>query len=248
MVPTEALRCELAALGFGGLRVIARGIDTRRFDPARRSKALRASWGAGPEDPVLLHVGRLAAEKNLGVLAAAYEEARRRTPRAKLVLVGDGPQRRDFQARFPHAIFAGTRAGEDLAAHFASADLFVFPSLTETYGNVTIEAMASGLAVVAFDYAAAHELMRPGESGLLAACDDARSFVSLVATLAEDGHRMRELGARARAEAAMRGWDSVVQQLESVLYAAAAAAETGPTTSTRRPDRFVPRLGGARAR
>ncbi len=223
MVPTEAARSELAALGFQRLRVIARGVDTRLFDPARRDEALRASWGAAPGDPVLLHIGRLAAEKNLPTLAAAYEEARRRTPRARLVLVGDGPARRQLQARFPDAVFAGPRTGEDLAAHFASGDVFLFPSLTETYGNVTLEAMASGLAVVAFDYAAAAELIRRGVSGLLAGYGDAESFVSQAAALAADPARVRRLGGRARIESTGRGWELVVQQLETVLLAVADA-------------------------
>ena len=167
MVPTEAMRNDLAALGFRGLRVIARGVDTQLFDPARRDEKLRASWGAAPGDPVLIHVGRIAAEKNLPCLAAAYEAARERTPRAKLVLVGDGPERRALQARFPDAVFAGQRKGEDLAAHYASGDIFLFPSLTETYGNVTLEAMASGLAVVAFNYAAAADVIKHGASGML---------------------------------------------------------------------------------
>jgi glycosyltransferase involved in cell wall biosynthesis len=223
LVPTEAMRAQLAAHGFRGLRVIARGVDTRLFDPARRDERLRASWGAAPGDPVLLHVGRIAAEKNLPALVAAYADARSRAPRARLVLVGDGPARRELQARFPEAVFAGTRTGEDLAAHFASGDVFLFPSLTETYGNVTLEAMASGLAVVAFDYAAAAELIRDGVSGALAACGDAGSFVQRAAALAADPARARRLGERARAAAAERGWERVVHQLEAALAAAADA-------------------------
>jgi glycosyltransferase involved in cell wall biosynthesis len=221
MVPTEALRADLAGLGFHGLRVIARGIDTALFDPARRDPALRERWGARPDDPVLLYVGRIAAEKNLEVLAAAYEESRRRTPGARLVVVGDGPERAALEGRFPEAVFAGTRTGDDLARHYASADIFVFPSLTETYGNVTLEAMASGLAVAAFDHAAAGELIRHGVNGLLAVCGDAGSLVSEVAALACDTERTRRLGREARIEAGTRGWDRVVQQLESVLFAAA---------------------------
>src|SRR5262245_52180320 len=162
IVPTAAMRGELAALGFQRLRVIARGIDTQLFSPARRDAGLRASWGAGPDESVLLYVGRLAAEKNLSTVVAAYEKA----AGTKLVLVGDGPERRDLQARLPNAVFAGIRTGVDLAAHYASGDLFLFPSLTETYGNVTLEAMASGLAVVAFDYAAAGELIESGVKGV----------------------------------------------------------------------------------
>jgi glycosyltransferase involved in cell wall biosynthesis len=225
LVPTEAMRAELAARGFQRLRVIARGVDTDLFNPARRDPALRAKWGAGPDDLVLLYVGRLAAEKNLAVLAAAYEEvkqeARRRHPRTLLVVVGDGPERTQLQARFPEAVFAGKRHGEDLAAHYASGDVFLFPSLTETFGNVTLEAMASGLAVVAFDYAAAAEVLQHDVSGLLAPFGDGAAFAWHAATLAADPSRVRRLGACARAEAAGRGWPQVVRELEAVLAAAA---------------------------
>ena len=227
LVPTEAMRTELAGHRFRGLRVIARGVDTRLFDPARRNNTLRASWGAGPADPVLIHVGRLAAEKNLACLAAAYEAARKRSPRAKLVLVGDGPERRALQQRFPEAIFAGVRKGEDLAMHFASGDLFLFPSLTETYGNVTLEAMASGLAIVAFNYAAAAEVIRHGASGLLAPYGDTDSFARLTAGLAAAPARATQFGVQARYEATGRGWTKVVEQLEATLLIAADAGISG---------------------
>jgi glycosyltransferase involved in cell wall biosynthesis len=223
LVPTAALRAELAALGFQRLRVIARGVDTALFSPERRDEALRAQWGVRPEDPVLLYVGRIAAEKNLATLIAAYEEARRQAPRAKLVLVGEGPLRRDLEARFPDAVFAGRRSGEDLARHYACGDVFLFPSLTETYGNVTLEAMASGLAVVAFDYAAAAEMIEHGSSGILVPLGDQRSFVAQAAALAADPPRAAQLAARARPVAAGRSWDAVVKELEAVLVAAADA-------------------------
>jgi glycosyltransferase involved in cell wall biosynthesis len=223
MVPTETLRVQLAALGFRGLRVVSRGVDTGLFNPSRRSEALRASWGAGPADPVLLHVGRLAPEKNLAALVAAFEEARRRVPRARLVLVGDGPALREIQARCPDAIFAGVQRGEYLATYYASGDLFLFPSLTETYGNVTVEALASGLAVVAYDYAAAAAHIRHGHNGLLARFDDMATFVALAAALAGDRTQIHALGAQARQNALAHDWGQVVQQLEMVLETAAGA-------------------------
>ena len=234
LVPTEALRSELARLGFVRLSVVARGVDTRRFDPARRDAALRAQWGAGPDDPVLLHVGRIAAEKNLCTLVAAYEETRRRAPRARLVLVGEGPMRAELQARCPRAVFAGRRLGEDLARHFASADIFLFPSLTETYGNVTLEAMASGLAVVAFGYAAASEVLEHGASGVVVAYGDDASFVSQAAALAIDRARAAGLGAQARLSAVGRAWGQVVRDLEAVLVAAAQAGAAMPLASGNR--------------
>lgn len=224
LVPTDAMRGELAAQGFRALKVVARGVDTALFDPGRRSEALRASWGAGPDDPVLLHVGRLASEKSPETLVAAYEAIRRRVPRARLVLVGDGPARRELEARCPDARFAGVRHGADLAAHYASGDIFLFPSRTETYGNVTVEAMASGLAVVAYNYAAAAAHLRDGSTGALVPFGDAGAFVDRACRLATDLSLARAIGARARRDAADLGWERVVRQLEVVLEIAAELA------------------------
>ncbi len=132
------------------------------FDPARRDERLRRQWGATADTPVAIYVGRLAPEKNLPALLAAFDAIRRRVPAARLVVVGDGPAAKSLRAQCPDVHFAGIRTGEELAAHYASADVFLFPSLTETFGNVTLEAMASGLAVVAYDYAAAAQHIRHG--------------------------------------------------------------------------------------
>ena len=155
MVPTDALRVSLADAGFQKLKVVSRGVDTLAYDPAHRSDELRANWGVAPDDLVVVCVGRLAHEKNLDLMLKAFEAIQARDPRARLVLVGDGPMRQELQARCPNVIFAGQLRGKPLAEHYASADLFLMPSLTETFGNVTTEAMASGLPVVAFNYAAA---------------------------------------------------------------------------------------------
>ncbi|MBI1397918.1 MAG: glycosyltransferase [Betaproteobacteria bacterium] len=220
LVPTEAMRASLAAVGFRNVRVVSRGVDTTLFSPDRRSAALRESWGVRPDDPVALYVGRLAPEKNLPLLVAAFDAMRAREPRAKLVVVGDGPAREDLRAHFPDAVHAGLRSGTDLATHFASGDIFLFPSLTETFGNVTTEAMASGLAIVAYDYAAAAEIMTNGQDGLLAPVDHADTFVRLASDLVTRQDRIRALGERARATARKRDWDSVVGELESVLLSA----------------------------
>jgi glycosyltransferase involved in cell wall biosynthesis len=230
MVPTAAMRDELTEMRFRNLRVVARGVDTRLFDPARRSEALRESWGAAPADPVVIYVGRLAPEKNLPALVAAFEAMRARAPLARFVLVGDGPDSAAFAARYPAFIYAGMRTGEDLATHYASADIFLFPSLTETYGNVTAEAMASGLAVVAYDYAAAAEHLRHGHSGLLADYDDLGAFTRCAVELVCDPERIKRYGSRARTTALGLDWGRVVQQLEGVLLEVVevAAAEREP--------------------
>lgn len=219
MVPTEALRQSLDQAGFKNLSVVSRGVDTQQFSPLRRSQALREQWGVSADDLVCLYVGRIAPEKNLTTLSAAFDAIARRDARAKLVVVGSGPQMAELQARHPNAIFAGQRKGEDLAAHYASADLFLFPSLTETFGNVTTEAMASGLAVLAFDYAAAAQLIRKGENGLLVPIDDAAGFVQAAVAAAADLAVCRALGVQAFETARALDWSSIIARFEGVLEA-----------------------------
>jgi glycosyltransferase involved in cell wall biosynthesis len=223
MVPTEALRRELAQRGFDNLGVLPRGIDTALFHPERRSEALRRRWGAGGDTLVALYVGRLAPEKNLAAVVTAFEAMQAVNPDARLVWVGDGPARKALERRCPYAVFAGTRSGEDLAAHYASGDAFLFPSMTETFGNVTPEAMASGLAVVAFDHAAAAQLIRDGDNGLLAPLDDGPAFVRQAERLAADALARQRLGVHARASMSDLGWERIVVQLEGVLGAAIAS-------------------------
>lgn len=217
MVPTESLQRQLRTAGFRNVQVVARGVDTTLFNPARRSEPLRREWGARPDSRVAMHVGRLASEKNLGVLVAAYDALRALDPKLVFVFVGDGPARGELQVRCPAAVFAGMRKGVDLATHYASGDIFVFPSTTETFGNVTAEAMASGLAVVAYDYAAANALIDHGSSGMLAPLDDERAFLRLATELVRDPLEVGRIGAAARRVAESHSWDRVVTQLEAVF-------------------------------
>lgn len=232
MVPTETLRRELAAAGFEHLRVVARGVDTRQFHPRHRSAALRARWGVVADARVVICVGRLAPEKNLGLLVEAFQAMRRLDPGLKLVLVGDGPAREALRAACPEAIFAGLRDGEDLAAHYASADVFAFPSLTETFGNVVPEALASGLAVLAFDCAAAGQLIVDGANGLLAPPDRPGCFIAAAQRLALDPALGRRLARAGCATAARLGWAQVVGRVEGEYLAALAA---GPRTRVAGP-------------
>jgi glycosyltransferase involved in cell wall biosynthesis len=166
-------------------------------------------------------VGKFAAAQRMDALLTAYAAARARAPRTRLVMVGDGPARDEVRARCPEVVFAGMRRGEDLAAHYASADVFLFPSLTETYGNVTLEALASGLAVVAFGYAAAAENIRHDQNGWLAPKGDTSAFAALAATAVAERSRAQAVGERARESALQLGWDPVVRQLETLLEIAA---------------------------
>jgi len=236
MVPTEALRHDLAAAGFENLRVVARGVDTRQFSPLRRSDALRTRWGADAATRVVTCVGRLAPEKNLGLLVEAFHAMRQVDPALRLVWVGDGPSREALRAACPDAVFAGTRTGDDLAAHYASADLFLFPSLTETFGNVVPEALASGLAVLAFDCAAAGQLIRCGDDGLLAPPDRPQAFIAAARQLAADPALGTRLGRQACVAAQRLGWEHIVGRVEAE-YAAAVASGPRP----RAAGRFLPR-------
>ncbi len=209
IVPTAQMRDELAMRGIFNLAVVGRGVDCRLFNPARRSAALREAFGAGKEAPVVLHVGRLAAEKNLDVLFAAFAAIHRHRRDARLVIVGDGPERARLQHAFPKHHFTGILTGAPLAEHYASADLFLYPSLTETFGNVTLEAMASRLAVVAFDYAAAREHLRHMENGVRVPFGDARSFVDMASMLARSPQKIQMLREQARSKAESLDWENV---------------------------------------
>jgi glycosyltransferase involved in cell wall biosynthesis len=231
MVPTEALRHQLHGMGFRNLRVVARGVDTKLFDPAKRSNALRRLWGVTNDSPVAIYVGRLAAEKNLRVLIEAYEAMHQEHPVIKLVLVGDGPLRNPLQSRIPGAIFAGVQRGEALAEHYASGDIFLFPSVTETFGNVTPEAMASGLAVVAYDYAAAAQLIVDGVSGRLATLGNAAEFTAAAVDVVRNFSSAQRMGVNARQVAEALDWDKLVLELEAVFRA---AAQMRPSLSSAR--------------
>lgn len=225
MVPTEAVQLELEAAGFERVVVVPRGVDTQHYSPVWRSRELRASWGAHDGDLVLGCVGRLAPEKGLGLLLEAYRAVKQQHPRARLVLVGEGPMRAPLQAQCPEAVFAGVRHGDDLAAHYASMDLFAFPSRTETFGNVTTEALASGLPLVAFDHAAAGRLVRPGVNGLLVPCEEPEAFAPTVLRLAGDELLRRRMAPRARDTALALGWDGVVARFERQLLRACGEAD-----------------------
>ncbi len=237
MVPTSLLAKELNQSGFVNLATVARGVDASLFHPSHRSNTLRDSWGATPKSLVALSVGRLAPEKNLDLVHTAFLNLRHIHPNTRLVFVGDGPSKSQLQAKCPDAMFAGMRSGTDLAAHYASADLLLFPSITETFGNVTLEAMASGLPVLAYDYAAASQLIRHGESGLLARFNDPTHFTALAASVARQPNALPPLGLRARQRAESMDWSVILDQIETHYHATIRQKIGFPVTST--PPRTV---------
>jgi glycosyltransferase involved in cell wall biosynthesis len=217
MVPTQRLKDELVMGGFERLIVVPRGVDTEKFSPAHRNNSLRESWGAGPGTVVLLSVGRLAVEKNLEVVVNAYGRLKQSGENVKLIFVGDGPETLALQRLCPDAIFAGTKRGKDLAEHYASADLFVFPSLTETFGNVTLEAMASGLCVVAYDHAAAGQLIINSQNGLLLTPNDEAGFIAAAQEIARDGTHRAEIRSHARETALKNSWSIILSRTEEIF-------------------------------
>lgn len=217
MVPTVSLQQELEQHKYKNVQVVSRGVDTKLFHPSKRSLELRNSWGASDFTPVAILVSRLAPEKNLRVVIQAFEQMRKAHPLTKLVMVGDGPARAELEKNHPDVIFTGMRTGEDLAAHYASGDIFLYPSMTETYGNVTVEAMSSGLATIAYDYAAAQKHMRHDVDGLLVPYGDTEAFLAQARVLVTDAERIKRLRTEARLTVESPTWEDVAGHFEGVL-------------------------------
>jgi len=177
LVPTKALKNTLERDGYHHVRLLERAVDTHRFSRKHRSDSLRASWNVGESDLAILHVGRLAAEKNLDLGFAAFHAIQQQHPNSRMIMVGDGPARKKMQQAHPDIVFAGMQTGNALAEYYASADMFLFPSLTETFGNVVLEALASGLPTIAYDYGAALDFIENGCNGYLAPRDDEQAFI-----------------------------------------------------------------------
>ena len=200
LVPTEELRAELETLGFDNVVRLSRAVDLALFHPEKRDDVLRAQWGLEPDDVAVVHVGRIAAEKNLSLAVNAFRALQAHQPRARFVWVGDGPLRAELAAQHPDFMFCGVQRGEALARHFASADLFLFPSHSETYGNVTLEALACGVPTIAFDYGAARERLRDGRDGAAvvhgASADEA--FVRAAVRIGTDAHLRTAMRVSAR--------------------------------------------------
>lgn len=218
LAPTFAVANELRAKGYRSVRVVSRGVDTALFNPARRSDTLRASaWKVSKEQLVIAYVGRLAAEKNLPLVTRAFAAIRTVRPDARLLFVGDGPLRRELERSDAAYLFAGMRRDEDLATHYASADMFLFPSLTETFGNVTTEALASGLGVVAYDCAAAGELIRNGDNGRVVPSGEDALFISAAVELARNPELLTALRQRAANSVRHLDWTAISGDLDLLL-------------------------------
>lgn len=198
LVPTAELATFLSARGFNHVQLLSRAVDTELFHPRWRDRDLRASWGIGDDALAVVHVGRLAAEKNLDLAVQAFRAIQADHGAARCIIVGEGPERARLAAAHPDIIFPGVLRGEDLARHYASADIFLFPSITETFGNVTLEAMASAVPVIAFDYGAAREHISDPRAGVRVAFDRSDDFIGAARDLANDPERLLQMRGEAR--------------------------------------------------
>jgi glycosyltransferase involved in cell wall biosynthesis len=223
LCPSWSTIAGLRARGFHRLALWARGVDSRLFTPELRSTEMRARLGAGPDDMLMLYVGRLAREKRLERLVDALGRMRG----VHLALVGSGPQREQLEqifAGFP-VTFTGSLRGTELASAYASADVFTFPSDTETFGNVVLEAMASELPVIATTVGGQVDLVRHGQTGLLFEPEDIDTLVAHLDRYRGDA-ALRARHGRAGLEAAHeRTWprqvDALIQHYQAAIGASA---------------------------
>lgn len=219
--PSTQVIQQLEALGIQNLRLLGRGVDANLFHPSKRDATLRRSWGIDPQTGIAaIFVSRIAAEKNIPLALEAFARVRAQVPDAACVFVGDGPERPQLQKQHPEFIFAGMQKGEDLARHYASGDLFIFPSVTETFGNVVIEALASGLVTLAYDYAAPQQHIRHASNGYLAPFDQAQQYLAQLDATLQSRSDWPAIRTAARQTAETLDWSGVVAAFARELHQA----------------------------
>jgi glycosyltransferase involved in cell wall biosynthesis len=210
-VPSTSTECELIGKGIdpGKISLFPRGVDTVRFHPAKRNVAyLKEQFGAG-DGPKILYVGRISKEKDLSSLANAFKKLIKTTDKVELVLVGDGPytnELKELLAGTP-SIFTGYREGEELATIYASCDLFAFPSATDTFGNVVLEAQASGLPVIVSDSGGPQENIIRHKTGEVIPAGDTEALLQSLNSLLADRTRLKEMGKAARLNMENRSYE-----------------------------------------
>jgi glycosyltransferase involved in cell wall biosynthesis len=213
--PSQSMVDELTRDRIGrDIRLWARGVDHCQFNPERRDLHWREELGVSGDDILVAFVGRIVREKGIDVFASALKAARAEIPKIRGLIVGDGPDRERFNALLPDDHFIGYQQGEALARAYASADIFFNPSVTETFGNVTLEAMASGLPCVCAAASGSRSLVDDGVTGkLIADAKDARGFADAIQSLAGDqAHRMH-MAENARAKSVSFQWDVILDRL-----------------------------------
>jgi glycosyltransferase involved in cell wall biosynthesis len=223
-VPSDSMIEVLRADGVKApIHLWPRGIDTARFNPGRRSDAWRVARGLSPDDVVIAFVSRLVKEKRVAEVTQVLARLRAAGIAHRALFVGDGPERGFLEREAPGALFEGFLSGDDLATAYASSDVFLFPSDTETFGNVTLEAMASGLPAVCANATGSRSLVRDGVTGYLADVGDAEGLYAAVAKLTIDPRLRCEMGAAGRARSLLFSWDEAMGGLLTRYEALAGA-------------------------
>ena len=194
------------------IEILPRGLDTTLFDPSRRDRAFLKKFGVREDATVLLYVGRISKEKDLDVLAAAFKKLRGKNSAIQLALVGDGPYLKELKSIIPDACCTGYLASLELAKAYASADIFVFPSTTDTFGNVVIEAFASGLPAVVSDQGGPRELVQDGKTGYITKSLDAGDFATAISRLVDDKKLRETMGKNARRSVEDRDWSEAFKK------------------------------------
>lgn len=225
--PTRSIESELLDRGFQNTAVWSRGVDTARFAPAWRSADMRRRLGAGDDSLVVAYVGRLAAEKGLDVALEAMRRVELARPgRWRFAFAGDGPYAAHCRASAPAgSVFLGQLVGDELSAFYASADIFVFPSTTDTFGNVLLEAMASGLPVVGADVGPTREVLGAGGGATFAAGDPSALAAALM-ELERNPALLRETAAAGLANSRGRSWDRIFDSLVADYHGVVAGQAT----------------------
>ena len=198
------------------LKIFPRGLDTELFTPARRDPAFWEKFGPADGEVRLLYVGRISKEKDLDVLAKAYRQLRDEGLSIQLLIVGHGPYSEALSETLPDAIFTGYLKGKELATAYASADVFAFPSTTDTFGNVIIEAQASGVPVIVSDSGGPKELVEDNVNGLITKSHDVEDFSRAIRELVVDPARRERMGSRARQSVIDRTWPAAFRKFWSI--------------------------------
>jgi glycosyltransferase involved in cell wall biosynthesis len=210
LVPAESTAAVLRAQRMNrNIAIWSRGVDRTQFNPKRRDLEWRRSLGIADNELTLAFLGRIVMEKGLDVFAAVHDELTRRGIPHRVLVIGEGPARPWFEKALPGGIFLGHQEGPDLARALASADIFLNPSITETFGNVTLEAMACALPVVAVSATGATNLVRDGDTGMLAEPGDIGSLADAIAAYAASPALRRRHGEAGLAFAKTQDWDVI---------------------------------------
>ena len=216
--PTDWMIEELQNKGYHNLRMLSRGVDRELFSPKQRSEKLRSNWGVAREDKVIVSVSRIAAEKNLDLTCSLAEQMIETGKAQAGVIVGDGPELKRLKQKFKKLRFTGCLSKQALAEHYASGDVFLFASVTETFGNVVTEALASGTPVVAYDYAAPSEFITEGVNGYLASMNDEEKLrENLRKILSKSSDELSEFKRAAIRSTDKADWNQILEKFQSDL-------------------------------